>query len=123
MLDDRTAHQQRLDTPRHRVWSNRNNRFAWNAYLGAHARAEGLSYAVAARRADLSQLPPAWLGVGTCDLFLDEVRDYRTRLEAAGVEITYEEVAGAIHGFDMDDNPLGHRFTQTQLEFVRRFVC
>jgi acetyl esterase/lipase len=123
MLDDQTAQQRRLDTPRHRVWSNHNNRFAWRAFLGPNARAENLTYAVAARRADLSQLPPAWLGIGTCDLFLDEVRDYRTRLEAAGVEVTYEEVAGAIHGFDMDDNPLGRRFTQTQLEFVRRFVC
>jgi acetyl esterase/lipase len=123
MLDDRTAQQRRLDTPRHRVWSNRNNRFAWKAYLGPHVSAESLAYAVAARRTDLSRLPPTWLGVGTCDLFLDEVRNYRARLEAAGIAVTYEEVAGAIHGFDMDDNPLGHRFTQTQLEFVRRFVC
>lgn len=123
MLDDRTAMLEALDTPRHRVWSNRNNRFAWKAYLGSHERAEILPYAVAARRTNLSQLPPAWLGVGTCDLFLDEVRNYRARLDAAEVEVSYEEVAGAIHGFDMDDNPLGHRFTQAQLEFVRRFVC
>jgi acetyl esterase/lipase len=123
MLDDRTAMLSALDTPRHRVWSNRNNRFAWKAYLGPHEEAESATYAVAARRADLSQLPPAWLGVGTCDLFLDEVRDYRARLETAGVEVTYDEVAGAIHGFDMDDNPLAHRFTWAQLEFVRRYVC
>ncbi len=123
MLDDRTAMLSALDTPRHRVWSNRNNRFAWKSYLSGHERIEILSYAVAARRTNLSQLPPAWLGVGACDLFLDEVRDYRARLASAGVEVTYEEVAGAIHGFDMDDNPLGHRFTRAQLEFVRRYVC
>jgi acetyl esterase/lipase len=122
MLDDRTAMQHALDTPRHRVWSNRNNRFAWTAYLGSNATAEGLAYAAAARRADLSHLPPVWLGVGTCDLFLDEVRAYRDRLAAAGIKVTYEEVAGAIHGFDMDDNPLAHRFTEAQLVFVRRFV-
>lgn len=122
MLDDRTARLHALDTPRHRVWSNRNNRFAWAAYLGGNATAECHEYAAAGRRTDLSQLSPVWLGVGTCDLFLDEVREYRSRLVAAGTDVTYQEAAGAIHGFDMDDNPLGHRFTQAQLEFVRRFV-
>lgn len=122
MLDDRTTQRRTLDKPRHRVWSNRNNRFAWNAYLGPHARPEGPSYAVASRRADLSRLPPAWLGVGTCDLFLDEVREYRSRLVAAGIDTTYAEIAGAIHGFDMDNNPLGQAFTNAQIEFVRRFV-
>lgn len=38
------------------------------------------------------------------------------------MEVNYEEVPVAIHGFDMDDNPLGQRFTETQLAFVRRFV-
>jgi len=122
MLDDRTAERQALDKPRHRVWSNRNNRFAWKAYLGPDVRPEDLQYAVAARRADLTGQPPTWLGVGTCDLFLDEVREYRSRLAAVGTAIAYEEVAGAIHGFDMSDNPLGHAATQSQLEFVRRYV-
>jgi acetyl esterase/lipase len=122
MLDDRTAARTEIDTPRHRVWSNRNNRFAWNAYLGGDVQAQSLAYAAAARRANLAGLPPAWLGVGTCDLFLDETRDYRVRLEEAGVAVTFDEVAGAIHGFDMDDNPLGQRFTEAQLAFVRRFV-
>jgi acetyl esterase/lipase len=122
MLDDRTAERRALDTPRHRVWSNRNNRFAWNAYLGPAARPERQKYAAAARRADLAGLPPAWLGVGTCELFLDEVRDYRSRLAAAGVAFAYEEIVGAIHGFDMDDNPLGHAFTESQLKFAHRYV-
>lgn len=122
MLDDRTAERHALDAPRHRVWSNRNNRFAWSAYLGPGGGADSMPYAAAARRTDLSGLPPVWLGVGTCDLFLDEVREYRACLKAANVEVTYEEVAGAIHGFDMDHNPLGQRFTEAQLAFVRRFV-
>jgi acetyl esterase/lipase len=122
MLDDRTTLRRTLDKPRHRVWSNRNNRFAWDAYLGPGAQADTLPYAAAARRADLSGLPPAWLGVGTCDLFLDEVRDYRSRLAAAGVAVEYVEIAGAIHGFDMDDNPLAHAFTKLQLEFVHPYV-
>jgi acetyl esterase/lipase len=122
MLDDRTADRRALDKPRHRVWSNRNNRFAWGAYIGPISRPEDLKYAAAARRTEFAGLPPAWLGVGTCDLFLDEVREYRSRLETAGVAVDYEEIIGAIHGFDLDDNPIGNAFTQSQLEFVRRHV-
>lgn len=33
----------------------------------------------AARRADVPGLPPAWIGVGTCGLFLDEDRDFDQR--------------------------------------------
>jgi len=123
MLDDRTAERRTLDKPRHRVWSNGNNRFAWSAYFGRQVRADSLEYAAAARRADLSGLPPAWLGVGTCDLFLDEVRDYQSRLSGAGVATTYEEVEGAIHGFDMDDNALGRAFTEAQIAFLQGYLA
>lgn len=122
MLDDRTAQDRALDTPRHSVWSNANNRFAWPAYLGGARDPQGLTYAVAARRADLAGLPPAWLGVGTCDLFLDEDRVYARRLREAGVPVSYEEVKGAIHAFDMDDNALARAFTAAQTEFLRPFV-
>lgn len=122
MLDDRTAQRRELDTPRHSIWSNRNNRFAWPAYLGGHRSPASLNYAVAARRADLAGLPAVWVGVGTCDLFLDEVRDYARRLDEAGVAVSYEEVAGAIHAFDMDDNPMANSFTALQTAFLRDHV-
>lgn len=122
MLDDRTAARRSLDGQRHRVWSNRNNLFGWTAYIGRNPDAERLKYAAAARRNDLVGLPATWLGVGNCDLFLDEVRDYATRLLAAGVDMQYVEVDGAIHGFDMDDNVLGNAFTAAQLAFVGQHV-
>jgi acetyl esterase/lipase len=122
MLDDRTAQRRELDAVRHSIWNNTSNAFAWPAYLGHHPDPGALRYAVAARRADLAGLPPAWLGVGTCDLFLDEVREYAERLVAAGVPLTYEEVAGAIHAFDMDDNPLADAFTAQQVIFLRHHV-
>jgi acetyl esterase/lipase len=123
MLDDRTAQRRELDTPRHSIWSNTSNHFAWPAYLGGTRDAEALPYAVAARRADLSGLPPAWVGVGSCDLFLDEVRDYAQRLAEAGVAVAYEEVAGGIHAFDMDANPLASAFTAMQVDFTRHHVA
>ncbi|MFY8048571.1 MAG: alpha/beta hydrolase [Erythrobacter sp.] len=119
MLDDRTASRHELDAVNHSIWRNTSNRFAWPAYLGTRRDPAAIPYAVAARRSDLSGLPPTWIGVGTCDLFLDEDRAYARRLEEAGVTVSYDEVAGAIHAFDMDDNPLAHAFTTLQTEFVR----
>jgi acetyl esterase/lipase len=56
--------------------------------------------AVPARRDDLAGLPPAWLGVGTLDLFHREDLAYAERLNAAGVPCEVHVVPGAFHGFD-----------------------
>lgn len=122
MLDDRTAARRALDRPRHRVWSNRNNLFAWTRYLGHSPGEDCPRYASAARNEDLAGLPPAWLGVGTCDLFLDEARVYAQRLSSAGVTTDYAEMEGAIHGFDMDENELASAFVDAQSAFVARYV-
>lgn len=75
--------------------------FGWKAYLGhAPGDAQVAPYAAPARRQDLSELPPAWLGVGTCDLFHDEDVEYARRLQAQGVPCELVTVPGAFHGFD-----------------------
>ncbi len=56
--------------------------------------------AVPARADDLSGLPPAWIGVGTLDLFHDEDLEYAERLRAAGVPCEVSVVEGAFHGFE-----------------------
>ncbi|MEP5938269.1 MAG: alpha/beta hydrolase [Erythrobacter sp.] len=122
MLDDRTALRTEIDKPRHRVWSNRNNRFGWTSFLGHALGQDCAPYAVAARREDLSGLPPTWLGVGNCDLFLDENREYFQKLSDAGNDCTYVEVDGAIHGFDMSGTELGKAFTASQVDFLRRLL-
>ncbi|KPI10590.1 hypothetical protein OK074_3121 [Actinobacteria bacterium OK074] len=101
MLDDRTAARGDLDPVRHRVWNNAANRTGWGAYLGAAPGGPHTpDYAVAARRADLSGLPPAWISVGDIDLFADECRAYAERLRAADVECAFDLVLGAPHGFE-----------------------
>ncbi|OBJ50518.1 alpha/beta hydrolase [Mycobacterium sp. 1423905.2] len=95
MLDDRSAAAP--TNPTYRLWDPYANRFGWTAYLG-DADPE---VAVPARRSDLSGLPPAWLGVGTHDLFYQEDLDYADRLVAAGVPCHVELVPGAFHGFDL----------------------
>ena len=96
MIDDRTVHRKGLDNPGHRLWNQSSNRFGWRAYLGDADPNE----AVPARRDDLAGLPPAWIGVGTLDLFHDEDLAYAERLRAAGVPCEVMVVDGAFHGFD-----------------------
>ena len=95
MLDDRTVGPD-LDKPGFRLWNTRSNRFGWTSYLGGADPA----VAVPARRTDLAGLAPAWLGVGSLDLFCAEDLAYAARLNAAGVECEVHEVPGAFHGFD-----------------------
>lgn len=73
MLDDRTTTRTDLDTFKVRVWTPKSNRYGWSSYLGDAVAGPDVSpYAAAARREDLTGLPPAWIGVGTLDLFHDE---------------------------------------------------
>ena len=96
MLDDRTVAQSPLHARNYRLCSERSNRFGWAAYLGD----VDPDIAVPARNADLAGLPPAWIGVGTHDLFHDEDLVYAERLSKAGVPCRVEVVPGAFHGFD-----------------------
>jgi acetyl esterase/lipase len=95
MLDDRSGAGPK--NPNYRLWGPKSNRFGWSAYLGN----ADPKIAVPARHDDLSGLPPAWIGVGTHDLFHDEDLAYAERLTAAGVPCQVEVVPGAFHGFDL----------------------
>ncbi|KQV94282.1 alpha/beta hydrolase [Streptomyces sp. Root369] len=101
MLDDRTTTRTDLDTLKVRVWTPKSNRYGWSSYLGDAVAGPGVSpYAAAARREDLTGLPPAWIGVGTLDLFHDEDVEYARRLSDSGVPCDLHIVPGAFHGFD-----------------------
>jgi acetyl esterase/lipase len=95
MLDDRSS--EAATNPNIRLWSPRSNQFGWTAYLGN----ADPQVAVPARREDLSGLPPAWIGVGSNDLFHDEDLAYAERLKNAGVPCEVEVVPGAFHGFNL----------------------
>ena len=103
MLDDRPTADRRRDLPRDRpVANNAQTRYAWASYLG---QAPGLEtvpeYAVPARRADLSGLPPAWLSTGDIELFYEEICAYTRRLRDAGVPAQLEIVEGAPHAIEL----------------------
>lgn len=103
MLDDRTG-SSRPVSPHvgQHIWNAEANRFGWTAYLGRPAgAAEQPHGSVPARVADLSGLPPAWIGVGALDLFLAEDLDYARRLAEAGTPVEVMVTPGAYHAFDV----------------------
>jgi len=101
MLDDRTVLRRDLDERYVRLWNNKANRFGWESYLGGRPGSTNVpALAAAAREENLAGLPPAWIGVGTLDLFYDEDLAYAARLRAAGADCDVEVVNGAFHGFD-----------------------
>jgi len=118
MLDDRTVDRKGLENPGLRLWNQTSNKYGWMAYLGGADPA----VAVPARREDLSGLPPAWLGVGTFDLFHDEDLAYAERLKAAGVPCEVEVVRGAFHGFDgiVPKAHVSQSFFKSQCALLRR---
>ena len=118
MLDDRTGTRDDLDQSHYRLWSQQSNAYGWSSYVGD----ADPDAAVPARRDDLSGLPPAWIGVGTNDLFHQEDVEYAERLTAAGVPCEVEIVPGAFHGFDamVAKAPVSKAFFASQVDWLRR---
>jgi acetyl esterase/lipase len=103
MLDDRTG-STRAVPPHigHFIWTAAENRFGWSSLLGAPAGSPTPPQgAVPARITDVSGLAPAFIGVGSIDLFCEEDIEYARRLVDAGVPTELLVVPGAYHGFDI----------------------
>jgi acetyl esterase/lipase len=102
-LDDRTG-STRPAPPAigHFMWTASANRFAWISLLGVPAGSSKVPVAaVPARVPSVAGLPPAWIGVGSIDLFAEEDMEYARRLVHAGVATELLVVPGAFHGFDL----------------------
>ncbi len=126
MLDDRTAARHELDALRHKIFDNRQNRYCWRAFLAAEPGAAQVpDYAVPARRQDVRGLPPAWIGVGDIELFYEEDKTYADRLTAAGVDCTFDVVAGAPHGFETiaRNTALAQSYLSRARDWLRRTLA
>jgi acetyl esterase/lipase len=119
MIDDRTAQREDLDDMPVKLWNQTCNRFGWSSYLAGAAGDDVHPHAAPSRAEDLSGLPPAWIGVGTLDLFHDEDVEYARRLREAGVPCELEVVEGAFHGFDMGSAPVVQDFHRSQVDALR----
>ena len=124
MLDDRTGSTRPV--PPHigtLIWTVEKNVFGWTSLLGRPAGSASVpSGAVPARVANLAGLPPAFIGVGSLDLFVEEDVEYAKRLTAAGVPTELLLVPGAYHAFDLlvPDAAVSRRFTEYWTGALRR---
>jgi acetyl esterase/lipase len=103
MLDDRTGSTERVPPHiGHFIWAEESNRFGWSSLLGQPAGSASVpSNSVPARIGSVSGLPPAFIGVGSIDLFGPEDVVYASRLMLAGISTELHVVPGAFHAFDL----------------------
>ncbi|MGA7915616.1 MAG: alpha/beta hydrolase, partial [Candidatus Acidiferrales bacterium] len=123
-LDDRTGStRQPPPSIGQFVWNAGSNRFAWTSFLGVPAGSPAVpAGAVPARVENLAGLPPAFIGVGALDLFVDEDVEYARRLINAGVPTELLVMPSAYHGFDVlvSDAAVSKRFTESWMVALRR---
>jgi acetyl esterase/lipase len=101
MLDDRndTVSARQIDGIG--VWDRTSNATGWTALLGAGRGGEEVADAAApGRAADLAGLPPAFLSVGSAEVFRDETVTYASRIWAAGGVAELHVWPGGFHGFE-----------------------
>jgi len=126
MLDDRNVTRSSHAIVDTRVWCRDTNAVGWNAYLGGRAGAAGVEpYAAPARATELAGLPPAYICVGTLDLFLDEDIAYAQALLAAGVPVELHVYPGAFHGSvnTVPDSALSRRWRDDESGALARVLA
>jgi acetyl esterase/lipase len=104
------------------IWDRSGNIEAWQWYLG-DGKAD--QYAAPVLAEDLTGLPPAYMDVGTVDLFRDEDIAFAMRLMAAGVPTELHIWPGAYHGAEgfAPDAPLARRIVEGRMEAMRRALA
>ncbi|WP_122574553.1 alpha/beta hydrolase [Pseudomonas viridiflava] len=103
MLDDRTGSTVQASAHTGQIiWTPASNAFGWRSFLGVRPGTAQVPHAgVPARTRELRGLAPAYICVGSVDLFVDENIKYANRLIDAGVATELLVVPGAFHGFDL----------------------
>jgi acetyl esterase/lipase len=125
MLDDTSSLRTDVPDTDLLIWNQKSNRFGWESYLQQACGSDTLPpYAVPSRRTDLTGLPPAWIGVGTLDLFHEEDAAYAQRLRDCGTACELLITPGAFHGFGTLDHGLRvvQEFRDSQIAALRRHL-
>jgi acetyl esterase/lipase len=83
------------------TWDRLSTETAWDAYLGSRRHTDAVSiYSSPSRATDLSNLPPAFIDVGSSELLRDEDVAYASGIWAAGGSAELHVWSGGFHGFD-----------------------
>ncbi|MEZ4317771.1 MAG: alpha/beta hydrolase fold domain-containing protein [Myxococcota bacterium] len=102
MLDDRGVTRSTHQFDGIGVWDRVSNVTGWTAVLGeARGGPEVSPYAAPARATELRDLPPAFLDVGSAEIFRDEAVAYADALWNAGGDAELHVWPGGFHGFDI----------------------
>ncbi len=81
-----------------------------------------MTYFAPARANDLGNVAPAFLAVGSADLFVDENCDYALRLSRAGVPVELHVYRGVFHAFNLIPGELTDRFNADLHQAIREFL-
>lgn len=123
MLDDRNTSPSSRQVTDIGIWDRDMNVRAWDAYLGDRRDGDDLPpYAAPGRVEDLSGLPPAYLDIGTHDVFRDETSAFADRLIAGGVPTEFHLWPGAYHAYELfaPDAQLSQETWTTRLNALQR---
>ena len=102
MLDHRSSSPSAKQMAGHGSWDRAANEVAWAAYLGDDDRDAPVSpYASPALAADLSDLPPMFIDVGSAETFRDECVAFADAIWRAGGDAELHVWPGGTHAFDL----------------------
>lgn len=106
------------------TWTRAANLLGWSCLLGADRAVseDAPAYAAPARAESLADLPPAFVEVGSAELFRDEDVAYATRIWATGGQAELHVWSGGAHGFDMymPDAEISRAAVRSRISWLRR---
>ncbi|MEV4709311.1 alpha/beta hydrolase [Actinoplanes sp. NPDC049316] len=122
MVDDRNETASSYEITDIGIWDRAGNLEAWAWYLGGKPADQ---YAAPSRAEDLSGLPPAFIDVGTVDLFRDEDIAFAQRLMAAGVPTELHVHPGSYHAAETfaADAALAQRIWALRIDALKRALA
>jgi acetyl esterase/lipase len=122
MIDDRNVTDSSQEITDIGIWDRAGNVEAWAWYLGGKPADQ---YAAPTRAEDLAGLPPAFIDVGTVDLFRDEDIAFAQRLMAAGVPTELHIHPGSYHAAETfaADAALSQRIWGLRIDALKRFAA
>jgi acetyl esterase/lipase len=101
MLDDRNESDSAREIDGVGVWDRTSNETGWTALLGDRRCGDQVADSAAPGRAqDLAGMPPAFLSVGSAEVFRDETVAFASRMWAAGGAAELHVWPGGFHGFE-----------------------
>jgi acetyl esterase/lipase len=124
-LDDRNntvSSQQFLERG---IWNAKDNALGWRCALGEKTGSDDISpYLAPARATDLTRLPPAYIDVGSAEVFRDEDVTYALELWRSGVQAELHIWPGGFHVFDQlaPTSELGQKAIAARNAWVRRVL-